>query len=402
VALLELKMTVKTPVYMDYHATTPLDPRALDAMMPYLRDQFGNAASLSHAFGWQAEKAVEHSRAVIAAFLGAEPKEIIFTSGATESNNIALKGALEVYKEKGGHIVTQVTEHKSVLDTCKYLEKQGAHVTYLEVDALGLVNPEDVRKAVTAETVMISIMAANNEIGTVQPVAEIGKIAREKNVLFHVDAAQGGGRLDLNVNALNIDVLSLSAHKMYGPKGIGILYVRSKNPHVRLAPVIHGGGHEQGLRSGTLNVPAIVGFAAACGVAKKEMAQENARLDKLRNRLRDTIQRGLEDTAVNGHPDQRLANNLNMSFSGIEGEALMSGLQSDVAVSAGSACTSKSVEPSYVLRALGLPGERIHSSIRFGLGRFTTEEEVDFVAARVIATVKKLRDMSPFYSKSKE
>lgn len=386
---------VKLPIYMDYNATTPIDARVLGSMMPYLTDDFGNAASINHSFGWRAEKAVEDSRNSIADFLHAEPKEIIFTSGATESNNIAIKGAYEVYKEKGNHIITQATEHKAVLDTCKYLEKHGAKVTYLPVDEFGQVRVEDLEKAITDKTILISIMAANNEIGTYQPIAEIGKIAKAKNIPFHVDAAQAAGKINLNVQELGIDALSLSAHKVYGPKGIGVLYVRGKNPHLRLAPVIHGGGHEQGLRSGTLNVPFIVGFAKACEIAKAEMFKENARLVALREQLRSGIVRQLDNVLVNGHPNNRLPNNLHLSFLGVQSDAIMMSLADEVAVSAGSACTSKSVEPSHVMKALGVSRERAAGAIRFGLGRFTTEEEVDFVAERFVSTVKRLRELSP-------
>ncbi len=386
---------MKLPIYMDHNATTPIDPRVLDAMMIYMTSEFGNAASINHSYGWRAEKAVEEARETIASFINADPKEIVFTSGATESNNIVLKGAFEVYSEKGNHIITQVTEHKSVLDTCKYLEKHGAKVTYLPVDENGVINLDELRKAITDKTILISIMAANNEIGTLQPIAEIGKIAKEKHVLFHVDGAQAAGRVSLDVQEEGIDMLSLSAHKLYGPKGIGILYVRGKNPHVRLAPVIHGGGHEQGLRSGTLNVPAIVGFAKACEIAKEGMFKENARMVGLREQLRNGICRQLDGVYVNGHPTNRLPNNLNLSFTGVEGDALLMGLSDDVAVSSGSACTSKAVGPSYVLKAIGLTGERIAGALRFGLGRFNTEEEVDYVVDRVVSTVKRLREMSP-------
>lgn len=390
---------MKLPIYMDYNATTPIDPRVLDAMMPYLTTEYGNAASINHSFGWRAEKAVEDSRNTIADFLHAEPKEIIFTSGATESNNIAIKGAYEVYREKGNHIITQATEHKAVLDTCKYLEKHGAKVTYLPVDEFGQIRMADLEKVITDQTIMISIMAANNEVGTYQPIAEIGKLAKAKNIPFHVDAAQAAGKMNLNVQELGIDALSLSAHKVYGPKGIGVLYVRGKNPHLRLTPVIHGGGHEQGLRSGTLNVPFIVAFAKACQLAQAEMFKDNTRLVALREQLRSGIQRQLDDVLVNGHPTNRLPNNLHLSFLGVQSDSLMMSLSDDLAVSAGSACTSKSVEPSHVLKAMGISGERAAGAIRFGLGRFTTEEEVDYAADRFVATVKRLREISPLNKK---
>ncbi len=394
-------MNVKLPIYMDNHATTPVDPRVLEAMMPYLTYEFGNAASINHPFGWRAEKAVEKARAVIADFLGAaDPQEIVFTSGATESNNIALKGVFEMYREKGDHFITQATEHKCVLDTCKYLEKKGARVTVLPVDEFGQVRIEDVRKAITDKTVLISVMAANNEIGTIQPVAEIGRMAREKGIIYHCDAAQAAGKIPVHVQDMDIDILSISAHKMYGPKGIGVLWVRSKNPRIRLTPLIHGGGHENGMRSGTLNVPGIIGLAKACEISKEELYSEMARLVSLRERLRDGILRQIDGVYVNGHPVNRVPNNLNLSFTGVEGDALLMGVNEEIAVSTGSACTSKSVEPSYVLRALGLSGERIQGALRFGLGRFNTEEEVDYVVDRVTRTVKKLRELSPLSRKS--
>ncbi len=393
---------MKLPIYMDYHATTPVDPRVLEAMQPYFFKEFGNAASRSHAFGWEAEKKVETARAQVAHFVGADPQEIIFTSGATESNNMALKGVFEMYREKGCHIITQVTEHKSVLDTYKYLESQGAKITYLPVNQTGQIDPELLEKAITEETILVSIMFANNEIGTIQPVAKIGTIAKAKGVLFHCDAAQAAARIPIDVEKLGIDLLSLSAHKMYGPKGIGILYIRRKNPHVRLAPLIHGGGHERGVRSGTLNVPGIVGFGEACDIAQKELPEEVKRLTALRDRLKEGIEKKLKEVYLNGHPTERLCNNLNFSFAGVEGESLLLALSREIAVSSGSACTSARVEPSYVLKALGLREDLIHASIRFGLGRFNTVEEVDYTVNCVADTIQKLRQMSPLYEEKEK
>ena len=385
------------PIYMDHHATTPVDPRVLEAMMIYLTSEFGNASSASHPFGWHAEKAVEASRAEIARFIHADPKEIIFTSGATESNNTVLKGVAEMYHEKGNHIITQATEHKCILDTCKYLEKKGIKTTFLGVDNNGRIRLEDLKKAVTDKTILVSVMYANNEVGTIQPIEEIGKLAKEKGILFHVDAAQAAGKIPMDVNALGIDFLCISAHKMYGPKGIGVLYVRHQNPRVRLTPLLHGGGQENAMRSGTLNVPGIVGFAKACEIARKEMQEENKRVSELRDRLEYGLQKELDYTFVNGHPIDRLANNLNMSFLYIEGESLITAINGEIAVSTGSACTSGSKDPSYVLKAMGLPGDRMHSAVRFGLGRFNTLEEVDYVIDRVAMNVKKLRQLSALY-----
>ncbi len=369
--------------------------------MPYLTEHFGNAASRSHAFGWSAEEAVEKSRAAVANCLGANPKEIVFTSGATESINIAIKGAAEMYADKGNHFITEVTEHKATLDCMKYLEKHGATVTYLPVDSFGFVNPEEVRKAINDKTVLISIMHANNEVGTIQNIADIGKIAKEKGVLFHVDAAQTAGKLPIDVNAMGIDLLSISGHKMYGPKGVGALYVRRNNPRVRVSPVLHGGGHERGMRSGTLNVPGIVGLGTACAIAVADREKDEARIHALRERLHKGILAGLDEVYLNGHPTQRLYNNLNISFAFVEGEALMMGLK-EVAVSSGSACTSASLEPSYVLKALGVGEDLAHTSIRFGIGRFNTEAEIDFVIERVVSVVSRLREMSPLYEMAKE
>ena len=345
---------VKLPIYMDNHATTPVDPRVVEAMLPYFTTKFGNAASRNHSFGWEAEEAVDLARNQIAAIIGGKSKEIIFTSGATESDNLAIKGVVEFYKEKGNHIVTCVTEHKAVLDSCRTLERQGkATVTYLPVDKYGMVDPEDVRKAITDKTVLISIMYANNEIGTIHPVREIGKIAKEKGVIFHCDAVQAVGKIPVNAEADGIDLLAMSGHKIYGPKGVGALWVRSKGPRVRLTPIIDGGGHERGMRSGTLNVPGIVGFGKACEIARAEMTEEAVRLSGLRNRLQAGLFERLDEIYLNGHPTERLPGNLNLSFAYVEGESLLMGIN-DVAVSSGSACTSATLEPSYVIRALGI------------------------------------------------
>ncbi|WP_233607569.1 MULTISPECIES: IscS subfamily cysteine desulfurase [Corallococcus] len=438
------------PIYMDNHATTPLDPRVLEVMLPYLREDFGNAASRNHAFGWKAEAAVEKARRQVADLIGASEKEIVFTSGATESDNLAIKGVIEFYKSKGDHIITLKTEHKAVLDTCKRLERVrqerldelkllrlgqlaerdvtpeevpelaaklnldaddtykkwaemptgGARVTYLDVEKDGRVSLEKLAAAMTPKTVLVSIMFANNEIGVVQPVAEIGKLCREKGVLFHCDAVQGVGKVPFDVEKMNVDLASISAHKMYGPKGVGALYVRRK-PRVRIAPMVDGGGHERGMRSGTLNVASIVGFGAAAEVARQDLPEESARLFRLRERLRTGIMEQLDMVTVNGSLEHRMPGSLNISFSYVEGEALMMSIK-DVAVSSGSACTSASLEPSYVLRALGVEEDMAHSSIRFGLGRFNTEEEVDFVIRLVVDKVRKLRDMSPLYEMAKE
>jgi cysteine desulfurase len=387
---------VKTPIYMDNNSTTRTDPRVVEAMLPYFTEKFGNAASRSHAFGWEAEAAVEEARDQIAELIGASAKEIIFTSGATEGNNLAIKGVAAMYKRKGNHVVTQATEHKAVLDTCKRLEREGFQVTYLPVDRYGQVHPDQVREAITDKTILVSIMAANNEIGTLQPIAAIGKLCKEKGVLFHTDAVQAVGKVPLDVEAMGIDLLSLSAHKIYGPKGIGALYVRKKDPRVRLEPQIDGGGHERGMRSGTLPVPLIVGLGVACDIARREMPEESQRTFRLREKLRTGIMNRLPETYLNGHPTERLPGNANISFAYVEGEGLMMGIK-DVAVSSGSACTSASLEPSYVLRALGVGDELAHSSIRFGIGRFNTDEEVDFVVGHVVQEVNRLREMSPLY-----
>ena len=441
---------VKLPIYMDNHATTPLDPRVLEAMLPYLKEEFGNAASRNHQFGWKAEAAVEKARKQVAQLIGASEKEIVFTSGATESDNLALKGVVELYRHKGDHLVTLKTEHKAVLDTCKRLERQradqieeyrrlrlselsgqdvtpdnvaslsakfplegdelfqrwvkhasaGARVTYLDVEKDGRVNLDKLRAAITDRTILVSIMLANNEIGVIQPVKEIGRLCREKGVLFHCDAVQGVGKIPFNVEEANVDLVSISAHKMYGPKGVGALYVRRK-PRVRIAPIIDGGGHERGMRSGTLNVAAIVGFGAAAEIARKEMPDESRHVLALRERLRKHLTDQLDRVVLNGSLEHRLPGNLNLSFAYVEGEALMMAIK-DVAVSSGSACTSASLEPSYVLRALGVEEDLAHSSIRFGIGRFNTEEEVEHVARLVAEKVKKLRELSPLYETAKE
>jgi cysteine desulfurase len=387
---------------MDYNATTPVDPRVLEAMLPYFTETFGNAASRSHSFGWVAEEAVNDARRNIAELIGAnKPKEIVFTSGATESDNLAIKGVAHFYKRKGNHIITTKIEHKAVLDTCKRLEKEGYEVTYLPVDKSGIVDPKAVEEAITDKTILVSVMLANNEIGTVQPIEEIGAIAHEKGVLFHTDAVQGIGRVPFNVREMNVDLASLSAHKIYGPKGIGALYVRRSRPRVRITAEVDGGGHEFGMRSGTLNVPAIVGFGKACEILKDGWQEEAKRMRQLRDRLLDNITSRLEEVNVNGSLEHRLPNNLNLSFSFVEGESLLMALK-DVALSSGSACTSASLEPSYVLHAMGVGDEDAHSSLRFGIGRFTTEEEVDYVADMVVEKVEKLRAMSPLWEMHKE
>jgi cysteine desulfurase len=396
---------VHLPLYMDNHATTPLDPRVLDAMMPYFTGKFGNAASRNHQFGWEAEQAVETARGQIAKLIGATAREIIFTSGATESNNLALKGIAEMYREQGNHIITQVTEHKAILDTCKKLEKMGYRVTYLPVQADGLIDLDDLRRAIVTEgegkTILVSIMFANNEIGVVQPIAEIGKLCHEKGVIFHTDAVQAVGKIPVDVQAMNIDVMSLSAHKLYGPKGVGALYVRRRNPRVQITEQINGGGHERGMRSGTLNVPGIVGLGKACEIAGEEMEAEEKRLTELRDYMRAKLEKALDYVHVNGNMEHHLPGNLNMSFVYVEGESLLMGIN-DIAVSSGSACTSATLEPSYVLKALGLGDDVAHSSIRFGLGRFNTKAEVDYVADKVIDVVLKLRELSPLYEMVKE
>lgn len=392
---------MKLPIYMDYHATTPVDSRVLDAMLPYFTEHFGNAASRNHAFGWTAEEAVENARKQVADLIGANPKEVIFTSGATESNNLAIKGVAEMYREKGNHVITCVIEHKAVIDTCKKLEKQGYRVTYLPVEKDGRINLDDLRAAITDKTILITIMTANNEIGVLQPIADIGAIAKEKGILFHTDAVQAVGKVPFDVNQMKADLVSLSGHKFYGPKGVGALYVRRRNPRVLLSEQIHGGGHERGMRSGTLNVPGIVGLGKAAEICKTVMTEESQRLRKLRDRLNEALHRNLDEIYINGSMEHRLPHNLNISFAYVEGESLLMGIN-DVAVSSGSACTSASLEPSYVLKALGAGDDLAHSSIRFGLGRWTTDGDVDYVVEKLTSVVKRLREMSPLYEMVKE
>lgn len=393
---------MKFPIYLDSHSTTPTDPRVLETMLPYFTEKFGNAASRNHAFGWEAEEAVEKARKQIARLIHADPKELVFTSGATESDNLALRGVVEMYREKGDHMITNSTEHRAVLDTAKALEsKRGVKVTYLHVDKSGIVSPDDVRNAITDKTILISIMLANNEIGSINPIREIGKIAKEKGILFHCDATQGVGKIPVDVQEMGIDLMSFTAHKMYGPKGVGALYVRKKAPRVRIAPMIDGGGHERGMRSGTLPVPLVVGFGKACELCEQEMTAEARRLAAMRDRLEAGIMNGLDEVYLNGHPTQRLPHNLNVSFAYVEGESLLMGLK-EIALSSGSACTSATLEPSYVLRALGVGSDLAHSSIRFGLGRFTTDDEVEYTVKRIIETVTRLREMSPLYEMAKE
>jgi cysteine desulfurase len=402
-------------IYMDNHATTPVDPRVLETMLPYFSEVFGNAGSRSHGFGWEAEKAADLAREQVARLVGAKSKDIVWTSGATESDNLAIQGVVEFYKDRGNHVITQVTEHKAVLDTCRYLERTGkATVTYLPVDKTGMIDLDDLRKAITDKTVLVSIMFVNNEVGTIQPVAEIGRLCRERGVLFHTDAVQGASLLPIDVDAMAIDLMSLSAHKMYGAKGVGALFVRSKGPRVRLSPMIHGGGQERGMRSGTLNVTGVVGFGKAAELAKASMADESQRIAGLRQRLYDGIFGQLDQVFLNGHPVHRHPGNLNVSFAYVEGESLLMGLNGSVhalaaaasrppiAVSSGSACTSATLEPSYVLKALGVGEDLAHTSIRFGLGRFNTPEDVDYVVERTVAEVQRLRDLSPLYEMAKE
>ena len=388
-------------VYLDNAATTPVDPRVLDAMLPYFQTEFGNAASRSHAFGWSAEQAVDQARQQVAALLGATGKEIIWTSGATESNNIAVKGVARMYRDRGRHVVTQETEHKAVIDPCKYLEREGFRVTYLAVNEHGRVSLDDLREAVSDDTILVSIMFGNNEIGTIQPVAEIGRLCKDQGIIFHTDATQAFGKVPIDVEAMGIDLLSVSAHKLYGPKGVGALYVRRKKPRVRCEPVLHGGGHERGMRSGTLNVPGIVGLGAVAEIAGREMTEESERVRGLRDRLWDGLSSRLDEIYRNGDPEHCLPHILNVSFKYVEGESLMMAFDR-IAVSSGSACTSASLEPSYVLKALGVGEDLAHSSIRFSLGRFNTRQEIDYTIEQVVAAVNRLRELSPLYEMAQE
>ena len=392
---------LKLPIYLDHNATTPMDPRVLEAMLPYFVENFGNAASRNHSFGWQAEEAVDYAREQIAQLIGADPKEIIFTSGATEGDNLGIKGVYEMYASKGNHIITCTTEHKAVLDTCKHLEKLGAEVTYLEVQPDGLVDLKQLEAAMKPTTILVAIMYANNEIGVIQPVKEIGAIAKKHGALFFTDAVQSVGKIPVDVIADGIDIMAFTAHKMYGPKGVGALYVRRKNPRVKVTAQVDGGGHERGMRSGTLNVPGIVGFGKACELARLEMASDTERISKLRDKLENAL-KVIDETYVNGNPAHRLPHVSNISFKYVEGEGLMMGFNKDIALSSGSACTSASLEPSYVLKALGLGDDLAHSSLRFGLGRYTTEEQIDFTIKAVTDTVLKLREMSPLWEMFKE
>jgi cysteine desulfurase len=388
---------MKLPIYMDNHATTPVDPRVLDTMLPFFTEKFGNASSRNHVFGWDSEAAVDSARDQVAALLHAvSPREIVFTGGATESDNLAIKGVAEAYRERGNHIITCAIEHRAVLDSCKSLEKNGYQVTYLPVTREGLVDLDRLRGAITDRTVLISIMAANNEIGTIEPVHEIGRVAKEKGVLFHTDATQAVGKIPVNVEEWGVDLLSLTAHKLYGPKGVGALYIRSSKPRVKITSLIDGGGQERGVRSGTLNVPGIVGMGKACEIARKEVLADGERLTALTERLKSGIMSQLDQVSVNGHSSQRLPGNMHLSFAFIEGESLLMGLK-DIAVSTGSACTSASLEPSHVLKAIGLEEHLAHASIRFGLGRFNTQEEVDYTVRRVVEEVRRLRELSPLY-----
>ena len=392
---------LKLPIYLDHNSTTPMDPRVLEAMIPYFTENFGNAASRNHSFGWQAEEAVDYAREQIAQLIGADPKEIIFTSGATEGDNLGIKGVYEMYASKGNHIITATTEHKAVLDTCKHLEKLGAEVTYLEVQPDGLIDLKELEAAMKPTTILVAIMYANNEIGVIQPVKEISAIAKKHGALFFTDAVQSVGKIPVDVNADGIDLMAFTAHKMYGPKGVGALYVRRKNPRVKVTAQVDGGGHERGMRSGTLNVPGIVGFGKACELARTEMEADTARISKLRDKLENALKQ-IDESYVNGNPAHRLPHVSNISFKYVEGEGLMMGFNKDIALSSGSACTSASLEPSYVLKALGLGDDLAHSSLRFGLGRYTTEEQIDFTIKAVTDTVLKLRDMSPLWEMFKD
>ena len=392
---------LKLPIYLDHNATTPMDPRVLEAMIPYFTENFGNAASRNHSFGWHAEEAVDYAREQIAQLIGADPKEIIFTSGATEADNLGIKGVYEMYSSKGNHIITCTTEHKAVLDTCKHLEKLGAEVTYLDVQPDGLIDLKALEAAMRPTTILVAIMYANNEIGVIQPVKEISAIAKKHGALFFTDAVQAVGKIPVDVNADGIDLMAFTAHKMYGPKGVGALYVGRKNPRVKVTAQLDGGGHGRGMRSGTLNVPGIVGFGKACELARLEMAADTERISKLRDKLENALKQ-IEESYVNGNPAHRLPHVSNISFKYVEGEGLMMGFNQDIALSSGSACTSASLEPSYVLKALGLGDDLAHSSLRFGLGRYTTEEQIDYTIKAVTDTVLKLREMSPLWEMFKE
>ena len=396
-------MALKLPIFMDSQSTTPVDPRVLEAMIPYFTEKFGHPASRNHPFGWEAEGGVDKAREQIAKLIGArDPKEVVFTSGGTEAINLALKGVAEMYREKGNHIVTTTIEQRATLDVCKRLERQGFEVTYVPVGREGLVDVEAIRAALTDKTILISVMFANNEIGTIQPVAELGKLAKEKGIIFHTDATQAVGKIPIDVEAMGIDLLSATAHMLYGPKGVGALYVRRKNPRVRLAPMVDGGGHERGMRSGTVPVPLVVGFGKAAEICGEVMGEESKRMAALRDRLQEQILSKVDEAYVNGHPERRLPHNLNISFAYVEGESVLMGLNREAALASGSACTSATLEPSYVISALGVDSELAHSSIRFGLHRFSTEEEVDFVAGKTIEVIHRLREMSPLYELAKE
>ncbi|HLC42863.1 MAG TPA: IscS subfamily cysteine desulfurase [Methylomirabilota bacterium] len=396
-------MAFKSPIFMDSQSTTPVDPRVLDVMIPFFTEKFGHPASRNHSFGWEAEAAVDQARERVAKLIGArDPKEVVFTSGGTEAINLAIKGVAEMYREKGNHIVTTAIEQRAGLDACKRLERLGCSVTYVPVGPDGLVDVDEIRKAISDKTILLSVMFANNEIGTIQPIPEIGKLAKEKGIIFHCDATQAVGKIPVDVEAMGVDLLSCTAHLMYGPKGVGALYVRRKNPRVRLAPMIDGGGHERGMRSGTIPVPLVVGFGKAAEICREVMPEESARLKALRDRLQDMILSSLDEVYLNGHPERRLPHNLNISFAYVEGESVLMGLNKEVAISSGSACTSATLEPSYVIAALGVGSELAHSSIRFALHRFNTEEEVEYVGGRVIEVVTRLREMSPLYELAKE
>lgn len=397
-------MAINFPIYLDNNATTQCDPRVLEAMLPYFCEKYGNASSRNHSFGWAADAAVDLAREQVASLIKANPKEIIWTSGATESNNLAIKGVARFYGSEGGkgkHIVTCVNEHKAVIDPCKRLETEGYDVTWLRPGTDGVITAEQVKEAIREDTILVTLMWANNEIGTINEIPEIGKLCKEKGIIFHTDATQYVGKLDVDVEAAGIDLLSCSAHKMYGPKGVGALYVRRRRPRVRLSPIIDGGGHERGMRSGTLNVTGIIGMGKAAEIAQAELEEESQRLLKLRDKLENGIVSQLEGVAVNGHPEKRLPHTANISFAWVEGESLMMAIK-EIAVSSGSACTSASLEPSYVLKNIGIGDDLAHSSIRFGLGRFTTEEEIDYTIEHMVAGVNKLREMSPLYELAME